>query len=412
MEPSLMDDRTTSAWPSRSEWGLIFAFWTAIAIFTIGTRVLDPRGSAEIASVLPRAGRIFTEYFLWALLTPGIFWIAARFEFDRSRLVRTVVVHLAVGLLVALFVDLLSDLLRIYAFPLPNPRQTTFTPLRAIRELWFMDEFVIYWIVLATGFARMYYLRERQREAEANRLEQEARELEAQKSELEAQLSAAQLEALRMQLNPHFLFNTLHAISTLVGRDPKGVRRMIARLSTLLRYVLEENDNQEVALREELKFLRGYLEIQEIRFQGRLNVTVDIEPEVESALVPTLILQPIVENAIKHGVSDLSGVGHVAVRTYREEDRLVLEVADNGPGLGTSAHEAMERGTGLANTKARLEGLYGSAHALSLDEAKLGGLKVTLTLPYHEEGDLYAPTADPIDEALSASSSALESDST
>ena len=403
-----MEKRTASAWPSRFEWRLIFAFWMLIAVFTIATRLLDPRGGDVNSTVLAaRAGQIFTEYFLWALATPFIFWMAARYEPKRSQLTRAILALLAVSLLVALTIDLASDLLRAYVFPAASPRRADFRPLQAILRLWFLDELVIHGAILVTGFARIYYLRERMREQEAERLARETRELEAQKTELEAQLSAARLEALRMQLNPHFLFNTLHAISTLVGRDPKGVRRMIARLSTLLRYVLEENDRQEGPLSEELEFLRGYLEIQAIRFQGRLDVDLDIESQVESALVPTLILQPVVENAIKHGMSEHTGIGRVVVRAQRDGEELVLEVADNGPGLDESASEAMERGTGLTNVRARLKGLYGAAHSLSFATSDLGGLQVTIRLPYHEEGDLYAPGDHEADSSL-LSTSALD----
>ncbi len=392
---STATSKLASAWPSRFEWKLIFAFWTLIAVFTVGTRLLDPRGG-DLGSVMlfPKAGRVFASYYLWALVTPLIFWMAARFEPKRSQLLRTVLAHLGVGFLVALGIDFATDLLRIHVLPVPAPRPATFQPLQAIARFWFINELVIYGAILATGFARVYYLRERMRQQEAERLAREAQELEAQKAELEAQLAAARLEALRMQLNPHFLFNTLHAISTLVGHDPKGVRRMIARLSTLLRYVLEENGRQESPLSEEIGFLRGYLEIQEIRFQGRLNVEIEIEPGVESALVPSLILQPIVENAMKHGTSEQTGHGRVVVRAYREGEELVLEVADNGPGLDEPPAAVMERGTGLTNVRARLEGLYGNAHRLSFHASAFGGLAVTIRLPYHEAGDLYAPSAD------------------
>ena len=387
-----MTNRTSATRPSRFEWGLIFAFWTLLAILTVGTRLLDPRGGSEGMIDMARAGRVFAGYFLWAIVTPFIFWIAARYVPDRGRLLRTVGVHLCAGLLVAIGVDLATDIIRVYLFP--PERATDFTPLKAIARFWFINELVVYSAVLATGFARVYYLRQQQREEEAAELAQEAHELRAQKAELEAQLSAAQLEALRMQLNPHFLFNTLHAVSTLVGRDPKGVRRMIARLSTLLRYVLEENEKQEVPLRDEIDFLRGYLEIQEVRFQGRLNVDIRVDSDVEPALVPTLILQPIVENAIKHGVSEHPDVGKIEVSAHREGDRLILEVADNGTGVEVASPELLEKGTGLANVEARLKGLYGDAHKLAFETANLGGLRVTLTLPYHEEDDLYAPSGD------------------
>ena len=387
-----MTTQTSAAHPSRLEWGLAFAFWAFLGMLTVGTRLLDPRSGSEGMIDMMRAGRVFAGYFLWALVTPYIFRIAARYVPDRERLLRTIGIHVCTGLLVAISIDLATDLIRVYLFP-PD-RETQFIPLQAIARFWFINELVVYSAILATGFARVYYLRQRQREEEAAELEQEANELRAQKAELEAQLSAAQLEALRMQLNPHFLFNTLHAVSTLVGRDPKGVRRMIARLSTLLRYVLEESTQQEVPLRDEVGFLRGYLEIQEVRFQGHLDVDIQIDAQVEPALVPTLILQPIVENAIKHGVSTHPDVGQISVTARRNGDQLVLVVADNGSGLDAPSSPLLDRGTGLSNVKARLKGLYGDAHRLVFDTATLGGLRVTITLPYHEEDDLYAPAVE------------------
>jgi LytS/YehU family sensor histidine kinase len=265
--------------------------------------------------------------------------------------------------------------------------------LQQIQRFWFLDELLIYLIVLMASFARTYYAQKQERQEEAERLEERTRVLEAQ-------LTEARLEALRMQLNPHFLFNTLHAVSTLVDRDPAGVRRMIARLSELLRHVLDEEAPQEVPLSEELDFLEDYFEIQSIRFQGALDTAIDVPPELRDAQVPNLILQPIVENAIKHGASQVRGVGRIDVRGRREGDRLVLTVTDNGPGLPP----AQEDGLGLRNVRARLQALYGEDQALRLESTPEEGTRAVLELPYHTGAALYtAEGDDPLTAAVAGS---------
>ena len=217
-----------------------------------------------------------------------------------------------------------------------------------------MNPLLVYLAVLAAGFARNYYI------GDQRRLEESA--------ELRAQLADARLDALRMQLNPHFLFNTLHAVSALVDRDPAGVRRMIARLSELLRHTIESRGSDEVPLRDELDFLRRYIEIMEVRFQGRLRVETSIAPDVTDALVPNLILQPIVENALEHGAARATSEGRVTITARRSGDDLLLSVQDNGPGLAGG-----DKGVGLRNTEERLQQLYGDAASLSIASAEGGG---------------------------------------
>jgi LytS/YehU family sensor histidine kinase len=195
--------------------------------------------------------------------------------------------------------------------------------------------------------------------------------------------------ALRMQINPHFLFNTMHAISSLVERDPPGVRRMVARLSELLRYTLEHTGAQEIPLQQEIDLLHRYLDIQQVRFQGHLNVIEEITPEAAEALVPNLILQPLVENAIKHGVSRIQDVGEITVLAWEDGNRLNLVVQDNGPGLAGDGAPNMERGVGLRNTQARLEGLYGDAYSLTFGGTHPQGFTVEVTLPFHTSADLH-----------------------
>jgi two-component system LytT family sensor kinase len=195
-------------------------------------------------------------------------------------------------------------------------------------------------------------------------------------------------------MNPHFLFNTLHAISALVERDPAGVRRMIARLSELLRHTLETRADQEVPLREEMSFINRYLEIMQVRFQGKLHIEQNIDPAAAEALVPTLILQPIVENALEHGVNRAKGDGRIAIEARIDDEVLVISVRDNGPGL---EDPATRDGVGLGNSRARLEQLYGDEASIALRSLPDEGVLAEIRLPFHTAADLRVQSSD--DEA-------------
>jgi sensor histidine kinase YesM len=203
------------------------------------------------------------------------------------------------------------------------------------------------------------------------------------KVQLEGQLSQAQLQALKMQLHPHFLFNTLHSISALLNKDKEAARQMIARLGDFLRLTLENSGAQEVTLQQEIEFLVCYLEIQRIRFQDRLTTSLDVEAEALDAQVPNLILQPIVENAIRHGISQRSTPGRIEIQAKHRNGVLRIQVRDNGPGLPVNrSHEKLfQKGLGLANTQTRLERLYGGEHRFELTNDPAGGLIVTLEIP-------------------------------
>lgn len=364
----------------RSELLLIFAFWTFLAVLTAATRLLDPRGPG-LQFGLPSGpvAAAFFEAYLWAVLTPLVFWLSSRLGMERSNWVRRILLFVGVGVVIALFVDMAADFARGHDF----------SPMRIVTRFWFVDELVVYIAVLAAGFAREYFVRYQVRQKEAVRLQ-------AHTAQLQAQLVEARLEALRMQINPHFLFNTLHAVSTLVERDPRGVRRMIARLSELLRYTLDGAGEQEVPLEQELEFLERYLDIMQVRFQGRLEVDVQVESGLRDALVPNLILLPLVENAVKHGVSKTEGAGRIEVRAGREGERLVLGVSDNGPGFTGKGEAGVKNGAGrleaggvgLRNTRARLEQLYGTDQRLTIRSAENRGTIAEIELPYHTRADL------------------------
>jgi LytS/YehU family sensor histidine kinase len=184
-----------------------------------------------------------------------------------------------------------------------------------------------------------------------------------------------------MQLNPHFLFNTLHAISALMRKDMEAAERMIAQLSELLRYALESTDAQVVPLEQELAFLRRYLEIEQTRFGSRLEVRFDIGPSSLPAELPNLILQPLVENAIRHGIEACAKPGVIELAAWKENDRLMVTVSDNGKGL--PANGERREGVGLSNTRSRLQQLYGANHRFELTPSPGGGVKVTLSLPFN-----------------------------
>lgn len=358
----------------RNDLLLIVLFWTFIAALTAVNSFIDPRGRG-LQPVLPAAPLAIAliESFLWAVITPFVFGLVSRYGIERSSRVARVALFLGVGLVLAVLVDEIVSYFRWQVLFVPRRPPPDFGGFVRLRRLWFMNEFVIYIAILAAAYARDYFMRYRARREEA--------------AQLQAQLADARLAALQAQVNPHFLFNTLHAMSALVERDPKGVRRMIARLSELLRTTLDGANEAEVTLAQELTFLKRYLEIMQIRFQGRLEVRVRIAPGLDNALVPNLILQPLVENAFTHGIGKLEGVGRIEIDARRESERLLLSVRDNGPGIAGGAGSTTE-GVGLGNTRARLEQLYGAAQSLTLRTHDEGGLLVELSLPFHTSDDL------------------------
>jgi two-component system LytT family sensor kinase len=230
----------------------------------------------------------------------------------------------------------------------------------------FHGNLLTYSILVAATQGYLYYQRYRQGELRS--------------AQLSAQLAQAQLQALRMQLHPHFLFNTLNSIATLIHKDPDAADQMTARLSDLLRLTLENIGVQEVPLAQELEFLERYLDIERTRFSDRLVVRIDVAPETLDASTPYLILQPLVENAIRHGIAARSLPGCVTVRAERDGEMLVLEVKDDGPGI--PAASASNNGIGISSTRARLEKLYGDGHVFELNNAAEGGLAVKLAFPF------------------------------
>jgi len=208
---------------------------------------------------------------------------------------------------------------------------------------------------------------------------------QVEEASLRAQLAQAQLRALKMQLHPHFLFNTLHSISSLVLEDPPKANSMIARLGDFLRLTLDHSDQQLVTLKEETEFVRCYLEIEQVRFGDRLTVDFNIDPATLAAEVPHLILQPVVENAIQHAIAPRATPGRIEIAANRHDHSLQLEVKDTGPGVTAPNHNSERQGVGLSNVRARLERLYGSNFSLVMSNGPSQGFTVTLQIPFRPD---------------------------
>ena len=204
-----------------------------------------------------------------------------------------------------------------------------------------------------------------------------------EREQLEARLARAQLQSLRLQLHPHFLFNTLNTINALIGTDRHAAERVVSGLSELLRMSLSSASEQEISLAKELELLAHYIEIQQIRFQDRLTVSFRVDPDARHALVPNLMLQPLVENAIRHGIAPRAAPGHVVVTAARHDGRLELSVVDNG--VGESSRVEHRDGVGLGNTRARLLSLYGNDHRFEAGGASTGGFAVRIEIPFRTD---------------------------
>ena len=365
----------------RADLILILGFWTFIALLEwANSLTYSPTRTLSELQPLSQLWMALIDAYLWAVLTPLVFALANNYPLERGHMLPRAWLFFCVGMAIAVGVDVITGFMRFDVFHLGRGRFADAGAVWRLQHLWFMNDFLVFIAVLAGGVARDYFLRYQSRREQTILLQ-------AQAAQLQAQLADARLAALRTQLNPHFLFNTLHAVSALVERDPRGVRRMIARLSELLRTTLDGADEQVVPLGQELTFTHRYLEIMQIRFQGKLSIQSQIEPSALDALVPNLILQPLVENAIKHGVSKIDDEGRIEIHARREGERLVLWVRDNGPRVTEHGLRAGD-GVGLRNTRERLEQLYGVDQSLTLRAAEDGGVIAEVIIPFRKRSDL------------------------
>jgi sensor histidine kinase YesM len=306
-----------------------------------------------------------TYYWLWGAAVPLILLAARRWRLESNGWPRATLVHLVFSSLITVVVIVIAEsILRIIT---PDVRKAALSQAMAygLRRN-FHSSFPTYWLVLFVYYAYDYYAKFRDRELRA--------------SQLAARLTMSQLQALKMQLNPHFLFNTLNSISSLMYTNVEAADAMITRLGDFLRMTLANEGLQEVPLQQELDFLEHYLGIERIRLEERLIVTMDVADEALGARVPNLGLQPLVENAIHHGIAELPRGGAIALTARRDGELLRIAIRNDRPGseVGTPVRE----GIGLTNIRARLAQLYGAAHELRFDDCSDGALLVSLAIPF------------------------------
>ena len=346
----------------------VFVCWTGVGVF-FGARAYVNNALFNgrfLADPRPLVGNLFDAY-MWACLTLLIFRAASAFPFNRrGRRVAAFAVHSVLATALGVFSVVMNLAFGNLQYPEdPGTFQTYFGRAFYFNVMWYV-------VLVGVWHAMDYYRRWRDREVQAARLG--------------TQLAQAQLDALKMQIQPHFLFNTLHAISELVHEDPDAADRMITRLGDLLRLTVDNAGTHEVTLRQEMEFLRAYLEIQQSRFQDSLEVNIRTDPDAMDALVPNLVLQPLVENAIHHGIAPRGGIGRIDITARRVDGLLELEVRDNGRGLPMVRERGGREGVGVRNTRARLQQMYGDACRLELANGAEGGVAARVVLPYHAAG--------------------------
>jgi len=373
--------------------GICVLLATIMILSSLNSPCCGPSSQTEL---LRDVTRYLMRFLVWAVAVLPIFWACVRLNprtrgTDLTGWGTVIGGHILLAALIPYLVDVghhaVSAGIVALLPPSDPPDDPIFHPVQILVKLEFLSSLVPYLMLVVIGMVRYEYLRSNAREEQAEQIEREA-------EQLRSKLTEARLESLRMQINPHFFHNTLHTISTMAGRDPDGIRRATARLSDLMRHVLSTSDQQEVSLDEELDVLESYLDIQQLRLDERLDVTFEIDPGTRQAQVPTLLLQPLVENAVKHGFEGADETGHLVIRASREDDTLRLEVADDGSGLppdktpptnGDPSGDGNDDagGIGLQNIQERLNGLYGAAGTLHFEQVDGGGLRVVIQIPYH-----------------------------
>jgi two-component system, LytTR family, sensor kinase len=347
-------------------WFLISAAWSVPALLSAFEQYMQGpvfgQPPAPWRSVLYNA----FDWFLYALLTPVVLRAGRRFPLRRPYLVRHVFIHIVGALLLCIVWAGLGTLLRMAMFPIPPAGEA----LRGFAS-WILTTLPfgvsVYFALVGIEHALFYF--------------GEAREREVQAVRLSGQLAEARLSALRMQLNPHFLFNSLNAITVLVrDQQTAAAARMLELLSDVLRQVLRADAAHETLLSKELEFVERYLAIEQVRFSDRLRPRIEAEPAALDAVVPSFVLQPLVENALRHGIARKASAGELQIAARVEGDQLVLTVRDDGPGLEAGG-PARPGGVGLDNIRARLAALYGDRASLDVGDAPVGGVIATVRLP-------------------------------
>lgn len=343
---------------------IIFGCWTILAFLAAVHTYAHQLAFGMTAGFLTAFGSILKEYWIWALLTPFVLVLAKRFPFTARNWLPTALIHVASYLV---FTWAFVGLSALVGIPIGIPSNYYGWTIWLRFTAYFYDSLWMYGPIVLVCNLLEYYQRYKERTMQAARLQ--------------AQLSRAEFEALRHQLHPHFLFNTLNSIASLMHEDVEAADDMLADLSSMLRAYLKGFGEQETTLARELMLLETYLRIQKRRFEDRLSYSVDVPHELLQAQIPTLVLQPFVENAILHGLAPREHGGHLAISARSDDVSLVLQIQDNGLGLAPEYTE----GVGIGNSRARLAQLYGKQQSLQISGNGRAGVVVVITLPLHFE---------------------------
>ena len=349
----------------RRKWLYIFSAWTLTALFFTSSFMLQNQVMSQPIEAWRALAVQLASSYGWFVLMPLILWLANRYPLDRrGNVARSVVINLIGGVLIVL-IHIAWDA---FSQPLLGYRNRNFETYRSAFAfqfyLNFHWSFVVYLQITGIIYGIRYYNKFR------------AGELRA--SKLEARLAQTRLKVLQMQLHPHFLFNTHNAIAELIHKNPDAAEKMVENLSDLLRMSLNKLNVEEISFQQELEFLNKYLEIEQTRFHDRLKIKKDIAPDTLDATVPNMILQPLVENAVKHGIAPLIEGGTIEIRSVRENGNLRVEITDDGIG---AAKEIVE-GIGISNTRRRLKQLYENACEFKIESNKEKGMSVNLIVPF------------------------------
>ncbi len=353
---------------------LLFLGWTLVSIIFAGISYAAAIGENNKEFGFISALRLnLVQFYVWAVLSPLVFRFSRRFPIEfRPLNVRNLLLYFP-ALISFAGIHQVIHLAVLWSIT-PRWRQkypALIDCYRAYFAFGFYIDLIIALLIVIAVHTLLYY--------------QSFRASELAQSSLKAQLAQAQLRALKMQLHPHFLFNTLHSISSLVLEDPPKANSMIARLGDFLRLTVDNSDQQLVTLKEETEFLRCYLDIEQVRFGDRLTVTFELEPQTLSAQVPHLILQPMVENAIQHAIAPRSARGHINIEAKRLNSLLRVAITDNGPGISSNANLPWKQGVGLTNVRTRLRQIYGPDFRFELMNTKGGGVTAFMEIPFERE---------------------------
>lgn len=356
------------------KWALIFIFVTIMGLMSFSTINTERLAYGNRDPFYYPLIWQMTGYYSAFILLPLILWLIKYFPISRKNWPKTLVIHFLGSIVYGGFHTILMKYSRIIIYKVFNLGIYDYGDMRYRFLMEYHNQLVGYILVVVIYYLIEYYQQNRERELKTA-------ELELKASQLANQLTQVQLQALKAQINPHFLFNTLNMISSLMYEDVKVADKMIVKLSSFLRMTFDKGGSQKLTFAQELEFVKSYLDIMKARFPDKLSVKTIVAKDIDNLLVPSLLLQPLVENSIKHNDVYYNSAYAITIKAYTESNMLVIEILDNGLGIKGNPLDAFNKGIGLSNTKERLQQLYGIEHKLELKNSLEGGLQIIIKLP-------------------------------